>query len=57
MKDKRVDILLETYDEHKKCNHCTQDQSCHWCLKMMKNGFPKKVNCYGYIRRCELEDD
>jgi len=56
MKDKRVDILLETYDEHEKCNHCTQDQGCHWCLKMMKDGFPKKVGCYGYIRRCELED-
>ena len=59
MKDKRLDILLEHFKKlvvPVYCNYCIKDQGCKWCLMMMKDGFPTKINCNGNLIKCELED-
>ena len=56
MKDKRLNILLEHFTQERECRHYIRDQGMGYCHKMMKDEFPKQVNCAGSIKACELEE-
>jgi len=57
MKDKRLDILLEHFIQEKECKHFTYTSvATGFCSRIMKDGMPKKIDCSGSIKACELEN-
>lgn len=56
MKDKRLDILLEHFEQTRDCQYFFLDQCIGYCKKIMEGDFPKQVDCSGELIDCKLEE-
>ena len=57
MKDKRLDVFLEHFEQVKECRFFFYNSDLGFCKQKKGDKYPMQTGCAGSFVRCELEEE